>query len=195
MRGQPDQLGQVIEPRHVAMMNTMMQETLISRHRAQGRASRAGPPPARPAPARISATPGSSATPPTSSPASGSAMTTTRRPRRRPAAACRWKSGPASCARRIRACRWRACRIRKPASAGCCRTCSSRHRKSARHRAAYRHPRKPRFRSRRSRQVAAIARRRRAHPRRRRIHRRPEPAAGLDGWLMDRLFGGRRDRS
>ena len=33
---QPDQLGQVIEPRHVAMMNTMMQETLISRHRAQG---------------------------------------------------------------------------------------------------------------------------------------------------------------
>src|SRR5690349_21398049 len=27
---QPDQLGQVIEPRHVAMMNTMMQETLIS---------------------------------------------------------------------------------------------------------------------------------------------------------------------
>ena len=29
-RGQPDQLGQVIEPRHVAMMNTMMQETLLS---------------------------------------------------------------------------------------------------------------------------------------------------------------------
>jgi penicillin-binding protein 1A len=27
---QPDQLGQAIEPRHVAMMNTMMQETLIS---------------------------------------------------------------------------------------------------------------------------------------------------------------------
>src|SRR6266436_5492370 len=27
---QPDQLGQVIEPRHVAMMNTMMQETLIT---------------------------------------------------------------------------------------------------------------------------------------------------------------------
>jgi penicillin-binding protein 1A len=26
----PDQLGQVIEPRHVAMMNTMMQETLLS---------------------------------------------------------------------------------------------------------------------------------------------------------------------
>ena len=30
MRGQPDQLGQVIEPRNVAMMNTMMQETLLS---------------------------------------------------------------------------------------------------------------------------------------------------------------------
>jgi penicillin-binding protein 1A len=27
---QPDQLGQAIEPRHVAMMNTMMQETLLS---------------------------------------------------------------------------------------------------------------------------------------------------------------------
>jgi penicillin-binding protein 1A len=27
---QPDQLGQVIDPRHVAMMNTMMQETLLS---------------------------------------------------------------------------------------------------------------------------------------------------------------------
>ena len=30
MSGSADQLGQVIEPRHVAMMNTMMQETLIS---------------------------------------------------------------------------------------------------------------------------------------------------------------------
>ena len=71
----------------------MMQETLLS-----GTARKAEIPgwkrPARPAPARISATPGSSATPPTSSPASGSAMTTTRRPGRRPAAACRWKSGP-----------------------------------------------------------------------------------------------------
>ena len=28
--GEPDQLGQVIEPRHVAMMNTMMRETLLS---------------------------------------------------------------------------------------------------------------------------------------------------------------------
>ena len=76
----------------------------------------AGRPPARPAPARISATPGSSATRPTWSPASGSATTTTRRPGRRPAAACRWKSGPASCARRIRACRWRACRARSAAA-------------------------------------------------------------------------------
>ena len=40
----------------------------------------AGRPPARPAPARIIATPGSSATPRISSPASGSAMTTIRRP-------------------------------------------------------------------------------------------------------------------
>ena len=30
MRGRADQLGQVIEPRNVAMMNTMMQETLLS---------------------------------------------------------------------------------------------------------------------------------------------------------------------
>ena len=73
---------------------------------------RAGSPPARPAPARISAMPGSSATRPTSSPASGSAMTTTRRPRRRPAADCRWKCGPDSCGPRIRACRSRACRTR-----------------------------------------------------------------------------------
>ena len=56
----------------------------------------AGRRPARPAPARISATPGSSATPPTSSPASGWATTTIRRPARRPAAACRSKSGAAS---------------------------------------------------------------------------------------------------
>ena len=103
MTAPADQLGQVIEPRHVAMMNTMMRETLLSGHRAQGARSPAGWPPARPAPARISATPGSSATPPISSPASGSATTTTRRPGRRPAAACRWKSGPASCKRRIRA--------------------------------------------------------------------------------------------
>ena len=46
--------------------------------------------------AKISAMPGSSATPRTSSPASGSAMTTTRRPKRRPAAACRSISGAAS---------------------------------------------------------------------------------------------------
>jgi penicillin-binding protein 1A len=81
--------------------------------------SPAGPPPARPAPARIFATPGSSATPPISSPASGSAMTTTRRPKRPPAAGCRSTSGPASCARRIRAWRWRRCRGRNRAA--CCR--------------------------------------------------------------------------
>ena len=86
-------------------------------HGARRRRFRAGSPPARPAPARISATPGSSATPPISSPASGSAMTTIRRPRRRPAADCRWKSGPASCARRIRACRSRRCRTRNAAAA------------------------------------------------------------------------------
>ena len=51
------------------------------RHRAQGRRSAATRPPARPAPARISATPGSSATPAIWSPACGSAMTTIRRPR------------------------------------------------------------------------------------------------------------------
>ena len=56
----------------------------------------AGRPPARPAPPRISATPGSSATPGISSPASGSATTTPRRPRRPPAAACRSRSGAAS---------------------------------------------------------------------------------------------------
>jgi penicillin-binding protein 1A len=74
----------------------MMQETLLSGTARKAELGRAGRPPARPAPARISATPGSSATPPTSSPASGSAMTTTRRPRRRPAAACRSRSGAAS---------------------------------------------------------------------------------------------------
>ena len=57
---------------------------------------RAGRPPAKRARARISATPGSSATPAGSSPASGSAMTTIRRRKRRPAAICRSKSGAAS---------------------------------------------------------------------------------------------------
>ena len=58
-----DNLGRIVEARYAGMMNAMMQETLLTRHRAQGRAARAGPPPARPAPRRISATPGSSATP------------------------------------------------------------------------------------------------------------------------------------
>ena len=41
-------------------------------------------------------------------------MTTIRRPGRRPAAACRSRSGPASCAPPIRACRSQRCRTRKP---------------------------------------------------------------------------------
>ena len=55
-------LGRIIEPRYVAMMNAMMQETLVT---GTARKAELGgwPPPARPAPARISATPGSSATP------------------------------------------------------------------------------------------------------------------------------------
>ena len=73
-------LGRVIDERTAAMMNQMMQETLTT-----GTARKAAPPasrpPARPAPARIIATPGSSATPAIWSPASGSAMTTIRRPR------------------------------------------------------------------------------------------------------------------
>ena len=92
-RGTRDQLGQVIDPRHVGDdEHDDAGDAARPAPRARRR-SRAGRPPARPAPARISATPGSSATPPISSPASGSAMTTTRRPRRRPAAACRSKSG------------------------------------------------------------------------------------------------------
>jgi penicillin-binding protein 1A len=55
-----------------------------------------GRPPARPAPPRISATPGSSAIPAISSPGSGSVMTTTRLPRRPPGAACRSRSGAGS---------------------------------------------------------------------------------------------------
>ena len=66
----------------VGMMNAMMHETLRDRHGAQGAAAGLAQRPARPAPARISATPGSSATRATSSPASGSAMTTASRPRR-----------------------------------------------------------------------------------------------------------------
>ena len=74
-------LGRVIDERHVAMMNQMMQETLATGTARKADARRASRPPARPAPSRISATPGSSATPAIWSPASGSAMTTIRRPR------------------------------------------------------------------------------------------------------------------
>ena len=59
------------------MMNAMMRQTVECRHRHARRRS-PGRRPARPAPARIRATPGSSATPPISPPACGSAMTTAR---------------------------------------------------------------------------------------------------------------------
>ncbi len=49
-----------------------------------------------------------------------------------------------------------------------------------------RHPGKPPF---RSRPVARIARHRHEPRRRRNPSARPEAAAGLDGWLVDRLFG------
>ena len=80
------------------------------RHGAQGRSCRAGRRRARPAPARIAATPGSSATRAISSPASGSATTTVRRPKRPRAAICRWRSGRATCASRMRASRRSRCR-------------------------------------------------------------------------------------
>ena len=99
----PHDLGRIVEPRHVAMMNAMMRETLRVGTAQQGRSCRNGRPPARPAPARISATPGSSATPPISSPGSGSATTIPRRRAAPPAAACRSTSGPASCAAPTRA--------------------------------------------------------------------------------------------
>ena len=91
-----DSLGRIVEPRYVGMMNAMMQETLLTRHRAQGRAAGlagrrqdrhlAGFPRrlVRRLHRRIS------------SPASGSATTTPRRPRRPPAADCRSRSGAGS---------------------------------------------------------------------------------------------------
>ena len=88
-------LGRIVDARYVAMMNTMLHETLAS-----GTARRADLPGgwrrARPAPARITATPGSSATRLISSPASGSAMTTIRQAARQPAAAFRWRFGAGS---------------------------------------------------------------------------------------------------
>ena len=56
-------IGRIIEPAYVAMMNRMMRETVTDRHGTQGRDARLDSQPARPAPARISAMPGSSATP------------------------------------------------------------------------------------------------------------------------------------
>ena len=111
--------GRVIDPHYVAMMNAMLEQTLLDRHREARPTCRAGRRRARPAPARITATPGSSATPASSSPASGSAMTIIRRPKRPRAPICRWKSGAATCATRSRAWWWRDC----PAAAGAARAC------------------------------------------------------------------------
>ncbi len=136
------------------------------RYRPQGCAAGLARPPARPAPPRISATPGSSATPPISSPACGSAMTTARRPRRSPAAACRWKSGAASCAARITAFRSPPCPARRLAAR--CRACS----------AAIR----------RRRQLYGMAPVQAAN-------NTPgaHDGASLDGWLLDNLFGHSRN--
>ena len=69
------QLGRIIDARYVAMMNQMMSETLTigTAHKA---ALPGWPAAGKPAPRRISGTPGLSATRGTSSPVSGSAMTT-----------------------------------------------------------------------------------------------------------------------
>lgn len=84
--------GAAVDIRYVGMMKPMMRETLksgtgrgavIDGWDAAGKTC---------APARSSATPGSSATPRTSSPASGSATTTTPRPTALPAATCRRRS-------------------------------------------------------------------------------------------------------
>ena len=55
--------GQVVDPAYVGMMNAMLARDARQRHRPQGGDSPAGRRRARPAPRRISATPGSSATP------------------------------------------------------------------------------------------------------------------------------------
>ena len=91
-----DNLGRIVEERYAGMMNTMMPRNIDNGHRAARPTCRAGRRRARPAPRRISATPGSSATPATSSPVSGSATTTPRRPRKPPAADCRSRSGASS---------------------------------------------------------------------------------------------------
>ena len=86
-------LGRVASIESVALMNDMLQATVEMGTGDARRRSPAGRPAARPARARISATPGSSATPPTSPPASGSATIPTRRPSTPPAARCRPRSG------------------------------------------------------------------------------------------------------
>ena len=76
-----DGLGQLVSAR-LGAMNQMMRDVVTERHRHAAPRSPATTSPARPAPPRIIATPGSSAIRPISSPASGSATTTIRRPRR-----------------------------------------------------------------------------------------------------------------
>ena len=93
-RSQP--LGRIVDARYVGDDEHDDARDAGRRAPHAAPACPAGRPPARPAPARISATPGSSATPRTSSPASGSATTTTRRPAKPSAAACRSKSGAGS---------------------------------------------------------------------------------------------------
>ena len=61
-RAQGRTLGRVVAAQYVAMMNMMMTETLLTGTAHKARISKAGRRPARPAPARISAMPGSSAT-------------------------------------------------------------------------------------------------------------------------------------
>ena len=121
--------------------------------------------------ARISATPGSSATPRTSSPASGSATTTARRRGTLPAAACRSRSGAASCARRIRACRSKTC-PEATAAAASSRDCSA---------AAMRHRRRHR---------PTRCRRRGCEPTAS-APRQTTGSGGLDTWFINNLFGRR----
>ena len=123
--------------------------------------------------AKISATPGSSATPRIWSPASGSATMTARRPSTSPAAACRWRSGAASCARPTRTCRSPACPA--PAAAASSQACSADRAPPAPAPAASTVGAAPR-----------AASQYRAMPRAAR-----DANAGLDGWLLNNLFGRR----
>ncbi len=159
-------------PRYVAMMNCDDGADAHHRHRAQGVAAGLDRRRQDRHVARISATPGSSATRRISSPASGSAMTTARRPSTSPAAACRSKSGAASCATRTRACRSPRCR---PSNGGgliaACSAVADR-RRIAPAKTDGAPPRPPAIDS----DHAAMRRAR---------------SGGLDGWLLDNLFGRR----